>query len=167
MPMTSRSDAVTAVVVAFGLAAGLTLHAGVRAQEQRSPTLLTTDHYIDLERVSDAQIAPDGTQIIYTRQHVNKLEDKWDSELWIVNADGSQNRFLVEGRRRALVARRQAHCCTSPTASRRARRSSCGGWTPKGRRRRSRTSPRRRARRAGRPTASRSGSRCSSPTRTT
>jgi dipeptidyl aminopeptidase/acylaminoacyl peptidase len=25
------------------------------------------------------------------------MEDKWDSELWIVNADGSQNRFFVKG----------------------------------------------------------------------
>jgi dipeptidyl aminopeptidase/acylaminoacyl peptidase len=28
---------------------------------------------------------------------VNKLEDKWESALWIVKADGSQNRFLVKG----------------------------------------------------------------------
>ncbi len=28
---------------------------------------------------------------------MNKLEDKWDSELWILNADGSQHRFLVKG----------------------------------------------------------------------
>jgi len=73
--------------------------AGVRllAQEIHSPTLLTTDHYLDWERVSDAQISPDASRVVYTRQHVNKLEDKWDSELWIVNADGSQNRFLVKG----------------------------------------------------------------------
>src|SRR5256714_9440913 len=69
----------------------------VTAQETRSATLLTTEHYLDWERVSDAQISPDGSRIVYTRQHVNKLEDKWDSELWIVNADGSQNRFLVKG----------------------------------------------------------------------
>jgi dipeptidyl aminopeptidase/acylaminoacyl peptidase len=95
--MKSRSDAATAVVVALGIAVGLTLHAGVRAQEQRSPTLLTTEHYMDLERVNDAQISPDGNRVIYTRQHVNVLEDKWDPELWIVNADGSQNRFFVKG----------------------------------------------------------------------
>ena len=67
------------------------------AQETRSATLLTTEHWLDWERVSDAQISPDGSRIVYTRQHVNKLEDKWDSELWILNADGSQHRFLVKG----------------------------------------------------------------------
>src|SRR5213075_907278 len=62
-----------------------------------SETLLTTEHWLDWERVSDAQISPDGSRIVYTRQHVNKLEDKWESELWIVNADGSQHRFLIKG----------------------------------------------------------------------
>src|SRR5262245_64616260 len=86
-----------ASMLAVVLAAALGLRAGVTAQEKRSPNFLTTDHYMDLERVNDAQIAPDGSRIIYTRQHVNTLEDKWDSELWIVNADGSQNRFFVKG----------------------------------------------------------------------
>jgi len=83
--------AVAAVIAS--LAAG----AALRAQEKRSDTLLTTEHYLDWERVSDAQIAPDGSRIVYTRQHVNKMEDKWDSELWILNVDGSQNRFLTKG----------------------------------------------------------------------
>lgn len=67
------------------------------AQETRSATRLTNDHYFDFERVSNAQISPDGARIVYTRQQVNKLEDRWDSSLWIVNADGSQNRFLTKG----------------------------------------------------------------------
>src|SRR5215467_5793536 len=86
-----------ASIVALALAAALAGHAGVAAQEKHAPNLLTTDHYMDLERVSDAQIAPDGSRVIYTRQHVNTLEDKWDSELWIVNTDGSHNRFFVKG----------------------------------------------------------------------
>src|SRR5580700_1545681 len=66
------------------------------AQETRSATRLTNDHYFDLERVANAQIAPDGARIVYTRQQVNKIEDRWDSSLWIVNADGSQNRRSEE-----------------------------------------------------------------------
>jgi dipeptidyl aminopeptidase/acylaminoacyl peptidase len=71
--------------------------AGLVAQETHSSTLLTTEHYLHWERVSDAQISPDGARILYTRDHVNELEDKWESEIWIVNADGSQNRFFVKG----------------------------------------------------------------------
>ena len=80
------------LVVAFSIA-GIAL----RAQETRSDTLLTTEHYLDWERVSDAQISPDGSRIVYTRGYVNKLDDKWESALWILNADGSQHRFLVKG----------------------------------------------------------------------
>src|SRR5579863_1182829 len=76
----------------------LTLAAlSAEAQEIRSATRLTNDHYFDFERVSNAQIAPDGARIVYTRQQVNKIEDRWDSSLWIVNADGSQHRFLTKG----------------------------------------------------------------------
>jgi Tol biopolymer transport system component len=67
------------------------------AQETPSPTRLTTDHYFDFERVSNAQISPDGSRIVYTREQANKIEDRWDSSLWIMNADRSQNRFLTKG----------------------------------------------------------------------
>src|SRR6202040_1585229 len=83
-----------ALIAAVGIAmAG----AALRAQETRAATLLTTEHWLDWERVNDAQISPDGSRIVYTRQTVNQLEDKWESSLWILNADGSQHRFLVKG----------------------------------------------------------------------
>lgn len=53
--------------------------------------------YLDWERVSAPQISPDGKQVIYTRSRVDKVNDRWDSELWIMNADGSRNRFLTDG----------------------------------------------------------------------
>jgi dipeptidyl aminopeptidase/acylaminoacyl peptidase len=68
-----------------------------RAQETASDTLLTVNHYLDWEQVAEPQISPDGSQIVYTRRWVNKLEDRWESALWIMNADGSKNRFLTKG----------------------------------------------------------------------
>ena len=76
-------------VVAAGSFAG--------AQEKRSDTLLTVDHYLDFEQVGDPQISPDGKQIVYARRYVNKIDDRWDSALWIMNADGSHNRMLGKG----------------------------------------------------------------------
>jgi len=84
-------------IVSGALLAIVAATVAVRAQETRSDTLLTTEHYLEWERVSDAQISPDGGRVVYTRQHVNTLEDKWESELWIVNTDGTQNRFFVKG----------------------------------------------------------------------
>ena len=93
--LSSRSAAVAASLT---LCARLALVAPpVSAQEVRSDTLLTVDHYLDFEQVSDPRISPDGKQVIYTRRWVNVLEDKWESALWLMNSDGSHNRFLVKG----------------------------------------------------------------------
>src|SRR5690349_2452672 len=58
---------------------------------------LTLDQYFDLEDVQDPQLSPDGRQVVYTRRWVDKLNDRWESSLWIVGADGTRNRFLVNG----------------------------------------------------------------------
>jgi len=79
------------------LAVALFAPALLRAQETASDTLLTVNHYLDWEQVAEPQISPDGSQIVYTRRWVNKIEDRWDAGLWIMNADGSKNRFLVKG----------------------------------------------------------------------
>src|SRR5918992_3831134 len=64
---------------------------------QGSPNRLTLDLYWEYETVSDPQISPDGRQIIYTRQSFDKVNDRRQSSLWIMNADGTRDRFLVEG----------------------------------------------------------------------
>ena len=71
--------------------------AALLAQEKKSDTLFTVEKFLDLEQVADPQISPDGAQIVYTRRFVNKLEDRFDAALWIMNADGTRNRFLTKG----------------------------------------------------------------------
>jgi dipeptidyl aminopeptidase/acylaminoacyl peptidase len=83
--------------LALALALAVIGSIALQGQETRSSTLLTTEHYLDWERVRDAQISPDGTRIVYTREHVNKLEDKWESETWMLKSDGSEHRFFVKG----------------------------------------------------------------------
>ena len=58
---------------------------------------LSLETYLDWEWVSGAQISPDGGQVLYTRGWVDKMEDRRRSSVWIMNADGSRNRFLVDG----------------------------------------------------------------------
>src|SRR5437867_10863686 len=83
-----RSVIVAALLVVPSVAA---------TQETASDTLLTVNHYLDWEQFAGPQISPDGAQILYTRRWVNKIEDRWDAGLWIMNADGARNRFLVKG----------------------------------------------------------------------
>jgi dipeptidyl aminopeptidase/acylaminoacyl peptidase len=67
------------------------------AAQANGDTLLTVERYLDLEQVGDPQISPDGKQIVYTRSHIDKVNDRWESELWLVDPDGTRNRFLVKG----------------------------------------------------------------------
>ena len=73
------------------------LAAPAYAQQRQTDTVFTVEKYLDFEQVSDPQISPDGAQIVYTRRYVNKMEDRWDSSLWIMNSDGTRNRFLAKG----------------------------------------------------------------------
>lgn len=63
---------------------------------QVSPYLELTDIF-NMEYVSDPQISPDGSKIIYVRNFKDIMTDKNLSNLWIVNYDGSQNRPLTTG----------------------------------------------------------------------
>src|ERR687896_2592904 len=82
------------ILVALALAS---LPAVLAAQNTASSDRLTLDLYLEYETVSDPQISPDGSQIIYTRQWMDKQNDRRESSLWVMNADGSKNRFLVRG----------------------------------------------------------------------
>ena len=80
-------------------AAVLTLTFGTTAlpSQAKSDSLLTVARYLDFEGVGDPRLSPDGTQIIYTRRWVNRVEDRWETALWIMSADGSRNRYLTKG----------------------------------------------------------------------
>jgi len=58
---------------------------------------ISLEMYLDLESVSNPQISPDGQEIVYTRGWVDKMNDSRESSIWIMNRDGSRNRFLVDG----------------------------------------------------------------------
>ena len=53
--------------------------------------------YLDMVNVSDPEISPDGKQIVFTRRWVDKMNDKYESALYIMNSDGGRQRFLVKG----------------------------------------------------------------------
>lgn len=90
------SGAVRRGATAFALLASLGLGAAPVAAQNGTKTL-QLETYLDWEWVSEPQISPDGSQIVYTRSWVDKINDRRESSLWIMNADGSKNRFLVDG----------------------------------------------------------------------
>ncbi|MGQ0538244.1 MAG: S9 family peptidase [Gemmatimonadaceae bacterium] len=72
---------------------GIASTAAPQAPSQR----LTLENYLEWEDVQSPQLSPDGKQIIYTRRWIDKLNDRWESSLWMLSTDGSRNRFLVNG----------------------------------------------------------------------
>lgn len=78
-------------IVVVGCALGATSGAAQQGQK------LTVADFLELESVSDPQISPDGKTVVYTRSHVDKVNDKWDGDIWVMNADGTKSRFLTKG----------------------------------------------------------------------
>ncbi|MBM3908968.1 MAG: S9 family peptidase [Gemmatimonadetes bacterium] len=69
----------------------------VEAHAQARPTTLQLQDYLDWEDVQSPQLSPDGARITFTRRWVDKTNDRWESSVWMMRADGSQPRFLVNG----------------------------------------------------------------------
>lgn len=72
------------------------LFVSVPLLSQNKSTLELTDIF-NMEFVSDPQISPDGSKIIYVRNFKDIMTDKNLSNLWIINFDGTQNRPLTTG----------------------------------------------------------------------
>jgi dipeptidyl aminopeptidase/acylaminoacyl peptidase len=58
---------------------------------------ITVADHLEWEDLGDPQLSPDGKQIAFTRRSVDKVNDKWDTAIWVMNADGSRQRTLVTG----------------------------------------------------------------------
>ncbi len=65
----------------------------VHSQAKRPMTLVDL---LNIPRVGDPQLSPDGRQIVFTRRWIDKLNDRWESALWIMDADGSYARRISE-----------------------------------------------------------------------
>jgi len=78
------------LITSFLCQAGMT-------QAQAPSKVLTLDHYGDYEWTSSPRLSPDGAQVLYTRSWINLKDDRRESDLWIVQADGSKNRYFING----------------------------------------------------------------------
>ena len=58
---------------------------------------LTLSDYLEWEGVGAPRLSPDGSQIIYARNWVDKVNDRRESSIYIMNADGSRPRRLLNG----------------------------------------------------------------------
>lgn len=71
----------------------LALASPLAAQTRRAPTV---DDLLDLVQVSAPEISPDGRRVLFSRSELQKWsENKRESTIWIVNADGTGARQFL------------------------------------------------------------------------
>lgn len=66
---------------------------------------LTPSDIFRLQYTTDPQISPDGKNVAYVRQSANVMNDNRETNLWIVNFDGTDNRPLTTGSGRSSSPR--------------------------------------------------------------
>lgn len=72
------------------------MHGGVLHAQEPSNKLTAMDEF-QIQLATDPQISPDGKQIVYVRRFADPMTDKRYSNLWIINADGSEHRAITTG----------------------------------------------------------------------
>ena len=80
-------------VTAFGLMAVLSV-AGAAVAQQR---LMTLVDLLEVPRISDPQLSPDGRQVVYVRSDADWGENRRVGHIWRVNADGTGQIQMTSG----------------------------------------------------------------------
>ena len=85
--------------LALSIYAVLVLASSLSARAQDNTHKLTAMDEFQLQLAADPQISPDGKKIVYVRRFADPMTDKRYSNLWIINADGSDHRPITTGNR--------------------------------------------------------------------
>lgn len=81
----------------FGLVILLTIGLAADLAADSDNRLLTKETFMEMESVNNPSISPDGKQVLFTRTWVDKLEDRYRSNIWIVDVEGKRVRELTHG----------------------------------------------------------------------
>lgn len=84
------SHAVTCFVALLAVSA-------LPAQQQKTINKIALEQYLDFEDAQSPLLSPNGSQVIFTRRWVDKMNDRYATDVWLMNADGSRPRVLVQG----------------------------------------------------------------------
>jgi dipeptidyl aminopeptidase/acylaminoacyl peptidase len=81
-------------VLSLFLVLGLVTTAGA-GRAQVGPHPFSVHDMLAMDRLSDAQVSPDGTQVAFTVRVTDVAANKGRSDLWLAAADGSRVRRLT------------------------------------------------------------------------
>jgi len=92
-------------------AAALVLVAQLGPSAQTGKRNLDKDTFFQMETISNPEISPDGSQVVFGRGFVDVMKDQAVSNLWVIDVNGQRLRQLTDG------AFRDSAPVWSPTAS--------------------------------------------------
>jgi dipeptidyl aminopeptidase/acylaminoacyl peptidase len=58
---------------------------------------LKQESYWDIQSISNPVIDPTGGMVIFSKKYIDKQNDSFISDLWVMDSDGSDKRFFVKG----------------------------------------------------------------------
>src|SRR5256886_15978888 len=90
--MTRKARIVSALLIAT-----LTLASNPNLLAQDASHNLSAMDEFQIQLPTDPQMPPDGKRIVYVRRFADPMTDKRYSNLWIINADGTDHRPLTTG----------------------------------------------------------------------
>jgi len=88
------------LIIVFSLALMTCLGVGIfnaNAHDSDEDHKIQLVDYLDFETVSNPQISPDSSTILYSRRRIDKLNDKFVSSLWLMDKNGENKRQLLKG----------------------------------------------------------------------
>jgi dipeptidyl aminopeptidase/acylaminoacyl peptidase len=68
-----------------------------KEKENDGPTLLDTSTFMEMESVSSPNISPDGQWILFSRRSVDQVDDRYVSNIWMVDVEGKRTSELTRG----------------------------------------------------------------------
>jgi len=86
-------------ILAFMMASVLATSGQEKKEDksQEKSDRLTAMDVFSLQSAGDPQISPDGKRVVYMRQFADIMSDKRESNLWVINVDGTEDRALTTG----------------------------------------------------------------------
>src|SRR6266545_5048234 len=87
MSIRHRLLATSALVVALQLS----------PSAQPAPGYLDKDTFFRMESISNPEISPDGSQVVFGRGFVDIMKDQGASNLWLIDVKGERLRQLTDG----------------------------------------------------------------------
>ena len=58
---------------------------------------LEPESYWDIQSISNPKISPNGSKILFSKRYIDKINDSFISETWLMNANGSDKQMFTDG----------------------------------------------------------------------